>query len=67
MDINGVVEPDQLAMLATVLEEHCQSCGIPADSPDRENLAIRIMTLFMSGMTGLEDLERALSGQSDNA
>ncbi|WP_095087811.1 hypothetical protein [Mesorhizobium sophorae] len=67
MHVNGVVEPDQLAMLTTILEEHCQSCGIPADSLDRENLAARIVTLFMSGMTGLDDLKRALSGQSDNA
>ncbi|MFD1982593.1 hypothetical protein ACFSOZ_07860 [Mesorhizobium newzealandense] len=62
MDGHGVVEPDQLAMLTTILEEHCQSHGIPADSLDRENLATRIMTLFTSGITRIDDLKQALSG-----
>ncbi|MER9171224.1 hypothetical protein NKI12_28640 [Mesorhizobium australicum] len=59
----GVVEPGELAMLAKILEEHCQSHGIAEDSRDREDLANRIMSLFTSGMTGIDDLKQALSGR----
>ncbi|MFD1986813.1 hypothetical protein ACFSOZ_30740 [Mesorhizobium newzealandense] len=61
MHNNGVVDSDQLAMLKTILDEHCQSSGIEADSLDREGIASRLLALFMSGVTGIEDLKQALS------
>jgi hypothetical protein len=39
--------------------------GIPPDSTERENLASRVMALFTSGKTTLEELKQALS--SDQA
>lgn len=67
MNVHGVVDSDHLAMLKTILDEHCQSCGINADSPDREDIACRLLALFMSGLTEVEDLKLALTDRRESA
>ncbi|MDX8526619.1 hypothetical protein RFM68_19135 [Mesorhizobium sp. MSK_1335] len=67
MSVQGAIDPDELAMLTGILEEHCQSRGIAADSIDRDNLAVRLITLFASGITDIDDLKRALTRTRDPA
>ncbi|WP_149908465.1 hypothetical protein [Mesorhizobium sp. SARCC-RB16n] len=67
MQANGHVDPEQLAMLAGLLDEHCQASGIQLESPEHEILASRILTLFTGGMTAIDDLKQALTSTRDTA
>jgi len=53
--------PEQLTILRRVLDEHCYSANIPADSPLREDLATRILYLFSCGITDPEALKAELT------
>ncbi|QKC96785.1 hypothetical protein EB231_20405 [Mesorhizobium sp. NZP2298] len=61
MPFQNTADPDQLSILTRALDEHCQTTGIPLDSPERENLASRVMALFSTGKTTLDELKSALS------
>jgi hypothetical protein len=38
MPFRDILEPDQLAILTTVLDDICLACGIPQQSPEREDV-----------------------------
>ncbi|MER9410317.1 hypothetical protein [Mesorhizobium sp. M0589] len=61
MPFRHIADPDQLTILTKALDEHCQSLGIPSDSPERENLASRVISLFSRGTTTLDELKEALA------
>jgi hypothetical protein len=47
---SGIVYPDDLRTLEFVFEEACRTSKITRDSADVENMALKIMLLFQSGM-----------------
>jgi hypothetical protein len=47
---HGVVYPDELNTLESVFEEACRTSKITRDSADAENMALKIMLLFQSGV-----------------
>jgi hypothetical protein len=46
----GIVYPDELRILESVFEDVCRTSKITRDSADAENMALKIMLLFQSGV-----------------
>ncbi|WP_353646681.1 hypothetical protein [Mesorhizobium sp. WSM2239] len=46
----GIVYPDELRTLESVFEEACRTSKITRGSADAENMALKIMLLFQSGV-----------------
>ena len=55
----GIAEPDELKVLESVFEEACRTSKIPRDSADAENMALKIMLLFQSGVDDRDQLLEA--------
>ncbi len=51
MPFRSEANPEQVAMMTRVLDAHCATYGIGADSPLRESVASRILYLFGAGVT----------------
>jgi hypothetical protein len=64
MPFQGTADSDQLATMTRALEDHCLRSGIPSGSPEHQDLASRVMFLFSSGITDLEELKKALASDS---
>jgi hypothetical protein len=62
MRFNGIASPEQLALLHQIFDDCCRAAGIKPGDPDREILALRIMSLFESGLQTSEELMAALEG-----
>lgn len=60
MKHSGIADPDQLAMLARVLEEYCAQSGILANSPEREHMAATLIALYERGIVEPERLIASL-------
>jgi hypothetical protein len=65
MRVQATANSIELSVLRQVLDDHCREIGIEENSSIRNHLATRIMTLFMSGIHGLEQMKEAL--QKDRA
>ncbi|SFK81372.1 hypothetical protein SAMN04488498_113110 [Mesorhizobium albiziae] len=63
MRINGSASPEQLAILHQIFNERCRAAGIGPGQPDHETLALRIMSLFESGVQTAEELKDALDAR----
>lgn len=50
----------QLAELTKILDDYCQKAGLQNDRDARDALALRIMSLFESGIDDLQEITRAL-------
>jgi hypothetical protein len=61
MPFRGAASPEQLAVLTSVLDDHCRKIGLTEDHPEREALAHRVMALFNNGVLDLDDLKQALA------
>ena len=61
MPFEGIANPEQLAVLTRVLDDHCRNIGLAEDHPEREALAHRVMALFNNGILDIEDLKQALA------
>ncbi|WP_394887534.1 hypothetical protein ACG873_21780 [Mesorhizobium sp. AaZ16] len=55
----GVWEPDELKVLEAVFEEACGLLQIDRHSPDAENIALKIMLMFQSGVDDRRQLLEA--------
>lgn len=53
------VGSDDLNMLAEAFRSHCETYDVRADA-DRENVALLIMQLFVSGVEDADELKAAL-------
>jgi hypothetical protein len=62
MRFTGIYNPEQVAMLAKVLNDHCAKFRIDPDpsSPEYEDASYLIMTLSRKGASTLEELTAAL-------
>jgi hypothetical protein len=54
--------PDQLAVLRQIFKDRCRAAGIEAGHREYDSLALRIMSLFESGVQTAEELNAALDG-----
>jgi hypothetical protein len=61
LPFKGIANPEQLAVLTRVLDDHCRNIGLAEDHPERETLAHRVMALFNNGILDIEDLKQALA------
>jgi hypothetical protein len=59
--MHGTANPQELAVLQQVYDEHCAAAGMSPDDPEREFIANEIMLLFGQGMTSAAELRRALA------
>ena len=55
-----IVTPTELSLLRQILDDHCQEVGIDENSPIRDAVAARIMTLYSNGICDLEEIKDAL-------
>ena len=60
MRLTGICNPEQLASLSKVLDDHCAKHGIEPFSSDYEDASYRVMSLFMNGAQTSEELKAAL-------
>ena len=61
MPFTGVADENQLAILAKVFDDFCRNQGLIAASPEREDVATLIMSLFGAGKRSPEELKAALA------
>ncbi len=55
MPFSMIFQPSQVKILRKALDEHCQARGITRND-DREEVAARLIQLYDSGVTAVEDL-----------
>ncbi|GLS30790.1 hypothetical protein GCM10007937_24980 [Mesorhizobium albiziae] len=64
MCFNGIASPEQLAVLHQIFDDRCRAAGIQPGDPDHEILALRIISLFESGVQTAEEIIAALDERS---
>jgi hypothetical protein len=62
----GIANPEQLSILGKVLDVYCQRAGIVADSPERRDIAARILLFYDLGFDTEDGLADALEGWVGN-
>ena len=65
MPFSGIVEPEQLTILAVAVDQHCRQAGIDPASPEGQAVAQIVLTLFNGGAATIEELKAALLVHSD--
>jgi hypothetical protein len=60
MPFDTVIKPRKLAMLTTVLDQHCDSHNYCKDGVEREEAASFLLLLFSNGVQSAERLKTAL-------
>jgi hypothetical protein len=65
MVFRGVAEPEQLAMLREVVDDHCREAGIDPASEERDEIARLVMSLFNNGASTAAELKAALLARSN--
>ena len=58
-ETHGIIQPDELKALGSVFEEACRASNISRDSTDAENMALKIMLMFQSGVDDQSQLLEA--------
>jgi hypothetical protein len=62
MPYSGVVEPEQHAILAAIVEAYCKENGIDPTSEEREEVARLVMKLSFRGIANAQELRKVLLG-----
>jgi hypothetical protein len=62
MPHSGVVEPEQVAILTSLVEAYCKENGIDPTSDEREEVARLVMKLSCRGIATAEELRTVLLG-----
>jgi hypothetical protein len=65
MPFSGIVEPEQLTILALAVDQHCRQAGIDPESPEGQAVAQMVLTLFQGGAATTEELKAALLVHSE--
>ena len=63
MHYNGIIRPDQLAMMSKVLNEHCRDHAIKSGTNACENTASMILALYRHGYQTADDIKDALGSE----
>ena len=61
MRFGATANPQQVAMMANVVDAYCRQAGIEPENPERERVAARIIALYEIGVRGQNDLLAALT------
>ena len=59
----GIADPEQLSVLCKVLDGYCRRAGLVSNSPEREDIAHRILALYDLGIVTEDGLADALDGR----
>ena len=62
----GVANPQQLTLMCKVLDGYCRRSGVDSNSPERENIATRILGFYDLGIVTEDDLIDALDGHLES-
>jgi hypothetical protein len=57
---SGIVEPEQLTILAVAVEQHCRQASIDPASPEGQAVAQVVLRLFNGGAATIDDLKAAM-------
>ncbi|HEY6630848.1 MAG TPA: hypothetical protein VIZ90_05300 [Rhizobiaceae bacterium] len=60
MKFGTVANPQQVAAMANVVDAYCRLAGIEPEAPEREQIAVKIVELFATGVRSQNDLLAAL-------
>jgi hypothetical protein len=60
MKFGAVANPQQVATMAGVVDAYCRHVGFAPGTPEREDVAAKILALHDIGVRGQNDLLRAL-------
>jgi hypothetical protein len=60
MPFTGIIDPEQLAVLTKVLDDHCAERRIDRSSPDGLEVGRLILSLYGTGAQTVEELKTAL-------
>jgi hypothetical protein len=63
MGHNGIANPQQLTLMCTVLDKYCRRSGIDLHSPDRAEIANKILVFHDLGIVTEDGLVDALDGR----
>ena len=58
----GIADPQQLSILCKVLDSYCQRYGIGEHSPERQNIASKLLELYNLGIVTEDGFADALDG-----
>jgi len=61
MPFTGLTGPNQLSVLAHVVDDYCRSNKIAASSEEREEAARLLLSLYEQGWRTVEELKAALA------
>lgn len=62
---SGVFEPEQLTSLRQLFEEACTLLGASTDSPEADDIALKVLTAFEYGYVDKETMFAALLDARD--
>jgi hypothetical protein len=61
MRFSGIADPEQLAILTTILNDICTAAGIAPQSDARDDIAALLLDLYQNGHCSSEQLRAALN------
>ena len=61
MRFSGIADPEQLAVLTTVLNDICTAAGIAPQSDARDDIAALLLDLYQNGYSSEDQLRAALN------
>jgi hypothetical protein len=67
MPFSGVVEPEQLAILTSIVDAYCKEKGIDPTSDEREQIARLVMTLFSRGIATAKELSTVMAHSHEHS
>jgi len=63
MAVDGVVHREDLRLLTEALERYCQTAQIVPDTPEYQDAGDRIVALFQSGVSTVDEILTRLDGE----
>jgi hypothetical protein len=67
MPFSGVVEPEQLAILTSIVDAYCKEKRIDPTSDQREQIARLVIVLFGRGIATAEELRTVMARSHEHS